>query len=497
MTILIKNVQLIDGAGRAPVKADVLVKKDRIFAIGSFPYYRANQVIDGMAAYLAPGFIDINNDSDRYLTIFSNPSQKDLLLQGVTTIIGGQCGTSLAPLIYGSLGVIKNWSDINSINVNWGTVREFLNSLSRRPLGVNFGTLVGHSTIKRDLIGEDFRDLTKNEINVFKGILERALKEGAFGFSTGLSYHEGLETPHEEIKNLLSVVSKHKALYTTHLRDEKKGLLPSVNETINLANDLKIKTLISHFRPLIGYKKDYEQALKLISENLNVAEIYFDIYPFSTSTVAVSTFLPIWVLRGGERNIKENLENPDIREKIIGELPRFKGEEVLISHAPRHPYLVGKSLKEFSDNRNLEVREGLLALMGLTDFQAVVFYKNISILGVKEAMRHSQAIIASNSAAFADDFKVLKPDRALKTFPKFLEMAEKGLLPIEEAIKKITYLPAKILGLKNRGVIRDGNFADLTIFKDGKINTVIVNGKIAVRNGEFQNLLAGRVLRRE
>jgi len=500
MTLLIKNVYLIDGMGRAPAKADVLVKKDRIFAIGSFPYYQANQVIDGMGAYLAPGFIDINNDSDKYLTIFSNPSQKDLLLQGVTTIIGGQCGTSLAPLIYGSLGVIKNWSDINSINVNWGTVREFLNSLSRRVLGVNFGTLVGHSTIKRDLIGEDFRDLTKNEINVFKGILERALKEGAFGFSTGLSYQEGLGTSYEEIKSLLSVVSKYKALYATHLRDEKKGLLPSVNETINLANDLKIKTLISHFRPLIGYKKDYEQALKLISENLNVAEIYFDIYPFSTSTVAVSTFLPIWALRGGERNIKENLKNLAIREKIIGELPRFKGEEVLISYAPRHPYLVGKSLKEFSDNRNLEVRNGLLALMELTDFQAVVFYKNISILGVKEAMRHSQAIIASNSAAFADDFKVLKPDRALKTFPKFLEMAEKslqGLLPIEEAVKKITYLPAKILGLKNRGLIRDGNFADLTIFKDGKINTVLVNGKIAVRNGEFQNVLGGRVLKRE
>jgi len=497
MTTLIKNVQLIDGTGRAPVKADVLLKGDKIFAIGSFPYYQASHVIDGLGAYLAPGFIDINNDSDRYLTIFSNPSQKDLLLQGVTTIIGGQCGTSLAPLIYGSLKAIKNWSDINSINVNWGTVKEFLDSLSKRALGVNFGTLVGHLTIKRDLIGEDFRDLTKNEINVFKGILERALQEGAFGFSTGLGYEKGLETPYEEIRALLPVVSKYKALYATHLRDEKKGLLSSVNETINLAKDLKIKTLISHFRPLIGYKKDYEQALKLISESSNVAEVYFDIYPFSTSTVAISTFLPGWVLRGGGRNIKENFKNPAIREKIIKELPRFKGEEVLIAHAPRHSYLVGKSLKEFSDNRKLEVREGFLALMELTDFQAVIFYKNISILGVKEAMKHSQAIISSNSAAFPDNFKVLKPDRALKTFPKFLEMAEKGLLPIEEAVKKITYLPAKILGLKNRGVIKDGNFADLTIFKDGKINTVIVNGKIAVQNGEFQNVLGGKILRRE
>ncbi|MFA5386432.1 MAG: amidohydrolase family protein [Candidatus Paceibacterota bacterium] len=504
MTTLIKNVQLIDGTGRASAKADVLIKNDKIFAMGSFPSYKAAHIIDGMGAYLAPGFIDINNDSDRYLTIFSNPSQKDLLLQGVTTIIGGQCGSSLAPLIYGSLGAIKHWTDIDAVNISWRTVGEFLKVLSRRQLGVNFGTLVGHGTIKRDLIGDDFRDLTKNEINVFKSILEKSLKEGAFGFSTGLGYGQGIETPYEEIKALLSIVSKHKAFYASHLRDEKKGLLSSINETLNLAKESRVKTLISHFRPIMGYKKDYEQSLELISQSLHIVDVYFDLYPFSTSTVSIHSFLPNWVLRGGEEVIKENLKNPDIREKIIKELPRLKGEEILISHAPKHPYLVGKTLKEFSDNRNSEVREGLLALMELTNFQAVVFYKNISIVGVKEALKHSQAVIASNSAAFADSFKVLKPDRATQTFPKFLEMAEKslpagrqGLMPVEEAVKKITSLPAKILGLKGRGVIRDGNFADLTIFKDGKIQTVIVNGKIAVNNSQFTNILAGKVLRRE
>lgn len=501
MTTLIKNVQLIDGIGRAPVKADVLVKNDKIFAIGRFSSYKAVHTIDGMGAYLAPGFIDIDNDSDQYLTIFSNPSQKDFLLQGVTTIIGGQCGTSLAPLIYGSLGAIKNWSDIDSINIDWKTVGEFLKVLSRRPLGVNFGTLVGHDTIKRDLIGEDFRDLTKNEINVFKMILEKCLKEGAFGFSTGLGYGQGRETPYEEIKVLLSVVAKHKALYTSHLRDEKKGLLLSINETLKLAKENKVKTLISHFRPIMGYKKDYEEALRLISQSLNIIDVYFDLYPFSTSTVSVKSFLPTWVLRGGDEMTKENLRNPEIREKIIEELPRFKGEEILISHAPKYPYLVGKSLKEFSDTKNLEVRAGLLALMELTNFQAVVLYKNISIIGVKEALKHSQAVIASNSAAFnndkSDTFKVLKTDRATMTFPKFLEMAEKGLMPIEEAVKKITSLPAKILGLKNRGVIKDGNFADLTIFKKGKIQAVVVNGKIAVNNTQFTNTLAGRVLKKE
>ena len=134
-TILIKNIQLLDGSGRPPVKADVLVKNEKISAIGNFPKYRADEIIDGLGAYLAPGFIDINTDSDHYLTLFSNPSQKDFVAQGVTTIIGGQCGASLAPLIYGSLESIREWADISKINVNWHTLAEFLKAMERSAFG--------------------------------------------------------------------------------------------------------------------------------------------------------------------------------------------------------------------------------------------------------------------------------------------------------------------------------------------------------------------------
>ena len=502
MTILIKNIQLLDGSGRPPVKADVLVKNDKISAIGNFPKYRADEIIDGLGAYLAPGFVDINTDSDHYLTLFSNPSQKDFLLQGVTTIIGGQCGASLAPLIYGSLESIREWADISKINVNWHTLAEFLKAMECRPLGVNFGTLVGHKTIRQALAGETTRDLSRNELRVFNLILEKSLKEGAFGFSTGLGYRHSRKTSYSEIKALVETVAKLKGLYATHLRDEKRNLLSSVSETINIAKETGAKVLISHFRPLIGSGEDYEEALDLIDKNTDKADVYFDIYPFNASTVLVSTFLPDWAQEQDKEVMLKDIQTPGFKEKILRGLPRFKGEKFIIVNAPGNEYLVGKSLKEFSQNRDLTVYEGLLALMKLTNFRAVASYENISLKKVVKAITHNRAIVASNG---------VRPERSYRTFIRFLELAEKAptpevgrgsdrsvgekIMPIETAIHKITGLPAQRLGLGERGLIRDGWFADLVLFKDAEIREVILNGKRVVKDGKFQDVLAGKILR--
>jgi len=506
MTILIKNIQLLDGSGRAPVKADVLVKNDKISAIGIFPKYRADEIIDGFGAYLAPGFIDINTDSDHYLTLFSNPCQADFVLQGVTTIIGGQCGASLAPLLYGSLESIQEWADISKINVNWHTVKEFLETMDKRPLGVNFGTLVGHTTIRQSLVGETKmvrqahhpelnrkRNLSQNELRVFNLVLERALKDGAFGFSTGLGYSQNRQTSYSEIKALVEIVSKYKALYATHLRNEKRGLLSSINETIEIAKETGAKVLISHFRPILGYGKDYDEALEIINKNTDKADLYFDLYPFNTSTMLVYTFLPDWAQEGDREMM--------FKEKILRELPRVKGEEIVIVSAPSNEYLIGKSLKEFSQNRNLNISEGLLDLMKLTNFRAVVFYKNISLKKVIKTLVHDRAIVASNSASFGEPEglkKIIRPERSYRTFIRFLELAEKEkILALETAIYKITGLPAQRLGLKDRGLIRDGYFADLVVFKDAEIREVLVNGKRVVKDGKFQGILAGKILRHQ
>ena len=186
--ILIKNISIIDGTGKPAFRADILIKDDKISAIGVFPNKQADTVIDGLGLTATPGFIDVNNDSDHYLGLFTNPSQDDFLLQGVTTIIGGQCGSSLAPLLYGSLKSIRKWTGANEVNVDWRTIGELKNTLRRVGIGVNFATLIGHSTVRRDLIGEEIRDLTETETDIFRHAIERAMKDGALGFSTGLGY---------------------------------------------------------------------------------------------------------------------------------------------------------------------------------------------------------------------------------------------------------------------------------------------------------------------
>src|SRR5580693_7162162 len=187
MTLLVKNIQLVDGVNDFPERSDVFIAKGKISAIGNFSNKKADEVIDGQGAYLSPGFIDVNTDSDHYLTLFDYPSQGDFLKQGVTTIFGGMCGSSLAPLLYGSLESVRKWGGSeDKINVNWHTIGEFLATIDKQPLGVNFGTLAGHGTIRRGIEGDDVRELTKNEIAVFSETLKKALGEGSFGMSTNL-----------------------------------------------------------------------------------------------------------------------------------------------------------------------------------------------------------------------------------------------------------------------------------------------------------------------
>ena len=185
LDILIKNGVVVDGVGTPAYHADVGIKNGRIEKIGFLGDPSAVIVIDATGQYVAPGFIDINNASDRNWTLFSHPNMESFLYQGVTTIIGGNCGSSLAPLATGNfITTIQKWADIKQINVNWSTLMEFFEELKRKKPMLNFGTLVGHATLRRNVVGDTFSELAEKEIGQMKHLLTEALKQGAFGFST-------------------------------------------------------------------------------------------------------------------------------------------------------------------------------------------------------------------------------------------------------------------------------------------------------------------------
>ncbi len=499
MTLLIRNVQIVGGEKEFSKPTDLFVNNDVISAIGNFPNKKADIVLDGQGAYLSPGFIDVDTASDHYLTLFDNPSQEDFLKQGVTTTLGGMCGSSLAPLTYGTLESLQKWGDTNRVNVNWHTTAEFLRALDTRPLAVNFGTLAGHSTIRRALIGEALRDLTKNEIGVFSRTLEESLNEGSFGLSTGLSYVHERSTPYGELSSLADIVKRSQGVYATHLRDNTTELLPAVEETIRLATETKVSTLISHFMPLLGAEKDYEAGLRQIEELPGDIDLHFDVYPLESSLMPIYTFLPLWAQNGGVSVMLTSVKDEWLLTRIRKDIPQLDEDNFIIAQAPDNEFLVGKSLREIKQMYGMsDGRDALLKLMATMNMKGAALYKNLNRELIMKAIGSKRSLIASNAPSFESGGKRkrLKPENTTSTFTKFLSLVEdEHIMPFDEAIRKITLEPARKFGIPGRGEIKEGNFADLVCFRGNEIRFTIVNGVIAESGGEFQKKFPGKALR--
>lgn len=493
--MFIRGAQVFDGTGRPPEKADVLIHGSKIAAVGSFPKKKAGNVIDGSGMWLMPGFVDVNTVSDHYLTLFSDPGQEDFLRQGVTTTIGGNCGASLAPLLYGGLESVQTWGDPNEVNVDWHTVREFFGVLRTLCLGVNFGTFVGHTTIRRALVGDVFRDLTVRELEVFKRIIEEALEDGALGLSTGFGDVHARGVPMAELEKFLPAVAASGGIYATHLRNEREGLLRSVKETLVLAGRVRVPIEISHLRPFIGSEEQFDAAVSVLdAEN---ADVTFDLYPFDTSIIPIYTLLPRWAQSGIEEMCR-NLATSHFRERIVDELRSFSGDDCRVLSAPHADYLVGKTVAAFAANRGISHAAGLLELMRVTRLRATVLVRDVSIdWAVTTLIHHPKAFVASNAPSFGKKSSVLKHECLARTFPHFFRtVTEARLLRPEAAIAKMTSLPARRFGLARRGEIKEGFFADLVLMKEGVVRDVFVNGSHAVRDGAPTGVREGVILMR-
>ncbi len=494
--ILIKNSTVIDGTGAPGSKKDILIKDDRIIAIGSFPSQQAEVIIDGMGMTTTPGFIDVNTDSDHYLSLFTDPAQQDFLLQGVTTIFGGQCGSSLAPLIKGSLESIRKWSDPNLVNVNWHTMAEFLKTLDTLRLGVNFGTLVGHATVRRGILGETLRDLTAPELDMLKSVIRHALDEGAFGVSTGLAYNHARSAPYSEIKSIAELAAQVGGVYATHVRNEQENLVKAVEEAISIAKETKVKTVISHFRSIVGFENQFEEALALIEQA--DPPVRFDAYPFDYNIVPIYTLLPEWAKQGSLEQMQQLIADPHNQDELRNSFLKLSGDDIVIARATGFDFLVGKTLAEYAAAQEIAIPAGLLTLLRQTKLRAVVFKKNINFNETVKALSSTSAFIASNSPSLLEGRNVIENERAAKTFSKYLDIVRSNPnASLEGAVAKITGQPAAFFGLSDRGILKEGAVADIAVLNGSRAVHVLVGGKLAVRDGSLQGGLFGKVLRRE
>jgi N-acyl-D-amino-acid deacylase len=409
----------------------------------------------------------------------------------------------LAPLTYGTLESLRKWSDPSRINVNWHTMAELLDVLESRPLAVNFGTLVGHSTVRRALVGEALRELTKNEAGVFARTLTEAMEQGAFGLSTGLAYVHAKNTPYAEISALAEIVAKFGGVYATHLRDNMKGLRDAVHETVRIAQERNVKTIISHFMPLRGGEAHYKEALAIINGLPASTDLRFDVYPFDRSLVPIYTFLPQWAQNGGLDVMLTNVNDEWLVARIRKDMPQINEDNFVIAQAPGNDFLVGKSLREVREMYGMQdARDALIKLMATTEMKSTVLYRNLNGDLVMDAIKSPRSFVASNAPSFGanDKKKHVKSERTVSTFTRFLSLAaDHGLMPLNDAIRKITAEPAQKFGLAKRGVIKEGNCADFACFKAGggpvEVRFTVVNGTPVYVAGEFAEIFPGKVLR--
>ncbi|MBI2635656.1 MAG: amidohydrolase family protein [Parcubacteria group bacterium] len=527
LDILIKNGTVIDGVGTPAYHADIAIKDGKIEKIGFLGTPSAKTTIDATGLFVAPGFIDINNASDRYWTLFSHPNAESLVRQGITTIIGGNCGSSLSPLTSGNIILsIQKWADVKKINVNWQTTREFFEEIKKRKLLLNFGTLVGHSTLRRGIIKDEFRDLDSKEFSQMKHLLEASINDGAIGFSTGLSYSHAKIVLSEEISGLLSILDSGK-IYATHLRDEGAKLYESVVEAIETARKNKTNLEISHFKavgknnwPL--FKKSLDEIHQAAETGMN---INFDVYPYASTATILYTLLPDWIAVGGRTKLVENLKNQQLRARAISEMKQpsvakaMEGKDefkdIVIASGDIDKIYIGKTIGNIAKNQGVGVCEAIINLLISAEGRLMVFWNSLSEENLIESLKSPFSIIVSDGvAANLDDAQSnqLFHPRSFGSFTRVLGryVREKNILSWEEAIKKMTALPALKMGLKNCGVIKDGYFADITVFnpetvKDlatyenpfqysGGIHSVIINGKMAFSEGKIQNQGLGRLL---
>lgn len=527
--IIIRNGRVIDGSGSPGFDADIAIKNARIVKIGQLKNASAPRVIDASGMVVAPGFIDMLGQSETYVLIDNRVMSK--VMMGVTTEITGE-GESIAPT---NERLIKESEDFNkryNLTVDWRTLAEYFRRLEKQGTGVNLGTFVGATQVREYVIGFDNRPPTAAELDRMKKLVAEAMKEGALGLSTSLQYVPARFAKTDEIVELAKVAHQYGGIYATHQRSEANGLDESLAEVFEIARRAQIPVEIWHLKT--AYKKNWgrmpEVLDKISAARASGLKITADVYPYIAGSTSLSACLPPWALEGGTEKMLARLRDKDIRERLKREISTDSKEweniylgsggagGVLIGAVVNRDLdaLQGKRVSEIAAEEKKEPLDALFDLILADHGQTAAIYFMMSEDDLRAALRAPFVSICTDSGARAADGPLAgskSHPRGWGSYPRILGryVRDEHLLPLEEAVHKMTGLSASKVGLLDRGLIRQGMYADITIFDPTRvidkasfempnqypegIEYVIINGQVSVDKGKRTAALAGHVLR--
>jgi N-acyl-D-amino-acid deacylase len=495
--VLIRHARVIDGTGNPWFHADVGIKDGKIAAIGRLDGPAA-KTIDAAERVLAPGFIDVHTHIED--DIEKVPRADNFLLDGVTSVITGNCGGS---------------------NLN---LAEWFAKLDTLGIGINVGSLIGHNTVRAEVMGTANRGATPEEIQRMQALIEKAMEDGAVGFSTGLIYIPGTYASTEEVVALAKAAGKHGGTYASHMRDEGEHVLEAITEAVTVGREAGMPVELSHFkidnRRLWGMS---DMSIALVEKfRREGVDVVVDQYPYDHSSTNLGITLPSWALADGREKIRDRLEDKPTREKIAAEMEQTLhrlGQDdysyvTLASFAANKEY-EGKTIAEINalKGRPANIRAQIDTIFDIMlDGGAQAVYHSMGDKDLERILRYPNTAIASDGGVREFGSGVPHP-RSYGTNARVLAeyTAHRGVITLEDAIRRMTSLPARTFHLSDRGAIREGAAADLVLFDPARVQDkatyaqphqysegfdyVIVNGKIAVENGKITDQRGGVVLR--
>jgi len=515
--ILIRNGLVIDGSGTAGFRADVAIKDGRIAEAGLLPAAEAATVIDAVGLVVAPGFIDMHSHADFSLPVC--PTADSLVHQGITTAVVGQCGYSPVPLLEETRAHLIQQMDASMGRSGerlpwerWASFKTYLEDLSHIGTSLNIVPLVGQGTVRAGVVGFGPGAATQEQLAKMTAVVAQAMDEGAFGLSTGLIYPPGSFTQTDEIAAIAKPVGDRGGIYFSHIRGEADTLLAAIAEAIQIGRESGAAVQISHFK--VAGRKNWDtvdRALALIDEaRAQGLDVTTDLYPYLAGSTGLSALLPQWAHEGGKEATAKRLADPAVREKMTlsmkseGFAKDMEWNQVLISFAPGKPEYEGHYVAELAEAQGKSPYDWLYDALLETFLRATMVTFMMSEDNRLRELRHPAMMIGTDGMGYALSGSMsqgLPHPRNYGTFPRILGhyVREQKVLSLEEAVWKMTGFPAQKLGFRDRGLVKKGHWADLTLFDPKRaadkatyvsphqypegIPHVLVSGVFVVRDG--------------
>jgi len=527
--VLIKNGRIVDGSGRPGYNADIAIKDQRIARIGNLANANAAKTIDARGMVVAPGFIDMLGQSETYLLI--DPRGMSKVMMGVTTEITGE-GESIAPINERQIKEQEDFLKRFNLTIDWRTLDEYFRRLEKQGTGLNLGTFVGATQIREYVVGFDNRPPTPAELESMKKLVADAMRDGALGLSTSLQYIPARFATTDELVELAKVARQYGGIYATHQRSEANALDESLHEVFEIARRARIPVEIWHLKT--AYKKNWGRMPEILNKikqaRASGLDVSADIYPYIAGSTSLSACLPPWAQEGGVEKMLARLRDSATRERIKKEISEDHKdwENIYLGSGGAGGVLIGsvvnrdlessqgKRMSEIAEEQKKDPLDALLDFILADHGQTGAIYFMMSEDDMRAAMKSPYVSFCTDSGSRATDGPLAgskSHPRGWGSYPRILGryVRDEKLLTLETAIHKMTGGPATRVGLKDRGLLRVGMFADITVF-DPKtvidratfespnqfpvgIEYVLVNGQVSVDKGERTSALAGQVIR--